>query len=393
MERVIGVCTEKASAVFRIRHFHFVVKAISKSQTPRNQCSDLKRNSVSSGELLTVGPFAFEIVVKWSCDPKGDVEPHSMLGIYARQLWSDAGVRRQRLTLVNADPRKSCAIVDVCRARESGSFPSAYATERKNADGFALLSEVLDPASGWLIDENRTLTVECEIEVATSDVQRLHDERRVFLRTEEVLGRKIGALLESGRHADVLLVVGPEQIHAHSLILGAHSPVFEAIWSHRMKEANERKVIIEGVNPSAVRRMIGFMYDGKLDLDVNDDEVCDLLYVAHRYQVTAVVDACAFDMEARLTEEVAVKYLLQADLFGVDTLKSACVKFIVASTKRLSAIQRSKSFACIVQEQPHLLADLLAAAFPPAEGGSIETERVSVNRGTGRFLMTPVALQ
>eukprot|EP00927_Polykrikos_kofoidii_P007176 TRINITY_DN12926_c0_g1_i3.p1 TRINITY_DN12926_c0_g1~~TRINITY_DN12926_c0_g1_i3.p1 ORF type:complete len:413 (-),score=35.02 TRINITY_DN12926_c0_g1_i3:674-1912(-) len=359
----VGICTEKASAVVRIPQFKHVCKANSHPKGPLQEYGDLKTNCVSSGEVLTIGPLHLSIIIAWSCDPSGILARHSMIGVAVFNTGEKAFMSHQSLTLVNNESAKS----KILTRRNVGipwwgSYPYPYADHREVSDGFVLLSDVFDSSRGWLSQDEGTLTVSCDVELALSRIQPLQPNPIPTFRTEDIVSHNIAILLESRDHSDVTLTVGAEEICAHSLILAAHSPVFNAAFSHNMKEVNERNVVIEGLDLSAVRRMLAFMYNGKLDISESGVDVCNLLQAAHRYQVTPLVDSCVLAMKSQITEQVAVEYLLQADLLGISSLKNACVKFAVSSGRRLAAIQRTESFARLVEKQPHLLLELLSAA-------------------------------
>jgi len=55
-------------------------------------------------------------------------------------------------------------------------------------------------------------------------------------------------LLESGAHSDVKLLVEGSEIAAHKAILCAGSPVFKAMFEHKMSESLEGKAVIDEVS-------------------------------------------------------------------------------------------------------------------------------------------------
>eukprot|EP00927_Polykrikos_kofoidii_P007177 TRINITY_DN12926_c0_g1_i4.p1 TRINITY_DN12926_c0_g1~~TRINITY_DN12926_c0_g1_i4.p1 ORF type:complete len:414 (-),score=50.33 TRINITY_DN12926_c0_g1_i4:870-2111(-) len=358
----VGICTEKASAVFRIPQFKHVCKTNSHPKDPSKEYYGLETNCVSSGVVLKIGPLHLNIIVAWSCDPRGKLARHSMLGVTVAEIGEASVKRHQSLTLVNNESAKSITVANRFITGCWGSCPRPYADALEDDDGFVFVSDVFDPLQGWLSTDEGTLTVSCDVELASSQIHPLQQDPIPTLRMEDITSGNIAAFLQSGHHSDVRLTVGAEEICAHSLILAAHSPVFDATFSHNMTEAKERNVIIKGLDLSAVRRMLAFMYNGKLDIRESGEDVCSLLQAAHRYQVTPLVDSCVLVMKSQLTEQVAVDYLLQADLSGISSLKNACVKFAVSSGTRLAGIERTESFAQLVEKQPHLLVELLTAA-------------------------------
>jgi len=272
------------------------------------------------------------------------------------------------LRLVNKDPCQDIAMRSNIQPLRNtlGWYPSPYAMGREQADGFIPLRSVLDPAAGWLVDD--TLTVECKMTVSLSRVEygmaRPTRSRPDGLRD---LSSSLGSLFESGRGADVLLCVGEERISAHSVILAARSPVFDAMWSTSMKEKAEKEVTITDLEPAAVKSMVSFMYTGEPDVDMqNDHETLSLLEAAHRYQVPVLVALCVAALSSRLTVEVAAERLMVADLVGLDGFRQACLAFITSSPGRTASVQATHGFAELVKKRPHLAVDILASAFPPA---------------------------
>merc|ERR1711920_795173 len=171
---------------------------------------------------------------------------------------------------------------------------------------------------------------------------------------------------DSGRMADVVVRVGDEQIRAHSNILAARSPVFDAMWSTSMKEQAEKEVTITDLDVVAVQRMIRFMYTGALSPELsNDNETIALLEAGHRYEVPVLVDLCVSALSSRLTVEIVAERLMVADLAGLDSLRRTCLAFITSSSGRVAAVQATEGFTQLAKKRPHLALDILAMAFPP----------------------------
>jgi len=185
------------------------------------------------------------------------------------------------------------------------------------------------------------------------------------------LGKCLGDLFDGGHFTDVVLVVGEERINAHSIILAARSPVFDAMWCSSMQEQALKQVIIEDLEPSAVRRMLRFMYTGSCGQSLNNDgDTVSLLEAAHRYQVSVLIEHCVAALSSRLTVEIVAERLMVADLAGLEGLRKACLAFITDSTARVAAVQSTDGFGQLTKKRPHLAIDILAAAFPPP---SVET--------------------
>ena len=63
-------------------------------------------------------------------------------------------------------------------------------------------------------------------------------------------------LLNAGLFSDVTLVCGEEEIRAHKAILAARSPVFKAMFAHKMSEALEGKAVIEDIRAEVLHEVL-----------------------------------------------------------------------------------------------------------------------------------------
>lgn len=182
------------------------------------------------------------------------------------------------------------------------------------------------------------------------------------------LGPQLGALLDSGRFSDVVVRVGQEEIKAHSAILAARSPVFEAMWSSGMREQQQKEVVIKDLDPGSVRRMLRFMYTGALDVKLEkDSDAISLLEVAHQYDVASLVEVCVATLSSWLTEDKAAEYLMIAEHAGLECFRKRCLEFITSSHTRVAEVQATEAFSRLAEKRPHLAVEILAKAIPPVK--------------------------
>lgn len=373
MEQTVGVVKEVTSAIFRVKDFSYIC-APTDRPAGVGDARDLERNSVASGPVLHAGSHSFKVIVAWSLGHDGSVTDYSMLGIAVQKVSGadDPVVMQLELRLANRDPSQDIVMRSSIQPLRNtlGWYPSPFALGREQADGFIPLRSVLDASNGWLVDD--TLTVECTMTVSLSRVRSMPVNLLEKPDALQDLGTQLGDLLESERLSDVVINVGEERLRAHSVILAARSPVFDAMWSASMKEKTEKEVSIEDLEPSAVRQMIRFMYTGVLSPEPDGDlETLSLLEAAHRYQVPCLVEMCVMALAARLEVENVAERLMVSDLAGLDSLRRTCINFITGSASRIAAVQATEGFARLKQKRPHLALDILAAAFPPADGETI----------------------
>lgn len=83
---------------------------------------------------------------------------------------------------------------------------------------------------------------------------------------------------------DVILEVGSELFYAHRVVLAAASPYFKAMFTGGLRESEMNRVKLQGISPTAVGKLIFFMYTGRIR--VTENTVCQLLPAATMFQVS-----------------------------------------------------------------------------------------------------------
>ncbi|XP_017017655.1 kelch-like ECH-associated protein 1B isoform X2 [Drosophila kikkawai] len=127
-----------------------------------------------------------------------------------------------------------------------------------------------------------------------------------------------------GMLTDVVLEVKKELFPAHKVVLSAASPYFKAMFTGGLKESEMSRVQLQGVCPTAMSRILYFMYTGQIR--VTEVTVCQLLPAATMFQVPNVIDACCAFLERQLDPTNAIGIANFAEQHGcVDLQKKANV--------------------------------------------------------------------
>ncbi|XP_058792899.1 kelch-like ECH-associated protein 1B isoform X2 [Phymastichus coffea] len=126
---------------------------------------------------------------------------------------------------------------------------------------------------------------------------------------------------------DVVLEVGSELFHAHKVILAAASPYFKAMFTGGLKECEMTRVKLQGVCPTAMAKLVNFMYTG--NVRITEVTVCSLLPAATMFQVSSVVNACCTFLEKQLDPTNAIGIANFAEQHGCSLLQSKANQFIV----------------------------------------------------------------
>ncbi|XP_058467441.1 kelch-like ECH-associated protein 1B [Malaya genurostris] len=125
---------------------------------------------------------------------------------------------------------------------------------------------------------------------------------------------------------DVTLEVEQETFQAHKVVLSAASPYFKAMFTGGLKECEMSRVRLQGVCPTAMARILFFMYTGHIR--VTEVTVCQLLPAATMFQVPDVVEACCAFLERQLDPTNAIGIASFAEQHGCETLHQKANQFI-----------------------------------------------------------------
>jgi len=125
---------------------------------------------------------------------------------------------------------------------------------------------------------------------------------------------------------DCVLEVENELFHVHKVVLSSASPYFKAMFTGGLKESEMSRVKLQGVCPTSMARIIGFMYTGRIR--VTEVTVCQLLPAATMFQVPNVVDACCAFLERQLDPSNAIGIANFAEQHGCHALKQKANQFI-----------------------------------------------------------------
>nr|XP_036220899.1 kelch-like ECH-associated protein 1B isoform X4 [Bactrocera oleae]XP_036220900.1 kelch-like ECH-associated protein 1B isoform X4 [Bactrocera oleae]XP_036220901.1 kelch-like ECH-associated protein 1B isoform X4 [Bactrocera oleae] len=125
---------------------------------------------------------------------------------------------------------------------------------------------------------------------------------------------------------DVVLEVKQELFPAHKVVLSAASPYFKAMFTGGLKESEMSRVQLQGVCPTAMGRIIYFMYTGHIR--VTEVTVCQLLPAATMFQVPNVINACCAFLERQLDPTNAIGIASFAEQHGCLDLQKKANYFI-----------------------------------------------------------------
>ena len=185
-------------------------------------------------------------------------------------------------------------------------------------------------------------------------VQRVASTRVVL--PPRSVGGDLLALLTSGTLSDVTLrpSSGPE-IRAHKAVLAARSPVFAAMFTQGMAEADSTEVTLSDLSSAVLHRLMHYLYAEEPRDDAFEDAE-GLLAAADQYQLPRLVALCEQELCGRVEVQTAARLLLLADRHHATQLKEHTLEFIGEQPAEVMASEGWQ----LLGTEPNLLQELFA---------------------------------
>lgn len=179
------------------------------------------------------------------------------------------------------------------------------------------------------LSANNELTIHCNLKFAEmKNIQNCFQQYKPKLSACN-LSEDLALLFENQDFSDVILSVKGKNFQAHKIILAARSPVFAAMFKHKMKESEQNRVVIEDMNEDTMQEILRYIYTGKCQ---NLNKLAEeLLAAADKYELDRLKMICMESLTRTVSVENAGNLLVLADLHGVNELKVEVIKFIVAN--------------------------------------------------------------
>ncbi|KAF8662660.1 hypothetical protein HU200_056262 [Digitaria exilis] len=174
----------------------------------------------------------------------------------------------------------------------------------------------------------------------------------------------LGNMLDSGEGADVTFSVQGETFMAHKAVLAVRSPVFNAEFFGRMREAKEQLVTIEEMQPDVFRALLHFIYTDSLpdmddqegDID-NKEMIRHLLAASDRYRVDRLKFICQSILCKNLDVESVSATLALAYQHNCDKLKDICLDFITSSSSVTDSVVATQGYKNLKTTCPSAVVD------------------------------------
>lgn len=370
VEGVVDTEVQLVQAELKVRNFAAACALPSDARSPGN-----KFKECVSGPLLDAQTTAFGIGVAWGVLETGAPDLAQNVGIFITCLRKDSPDVRPTIRLALSLINRNEALSIHKRDTRFLSWGPQHVTGgwspfrgAGNTHAGVTLNQLLVESNGWLHDGALIIRAKLEFvpTVSKASIVKVQDG-------QPAVCNSLKALLTSGDFSDVVITVGGERLHAHSLILCARSPVFRTMLSSPMKEGLGKEVDIKDIAVDVMKGFLDYLYTGKLEMpSENEDFISGLLQAAHRFELKELVQESEQVMTARISVTNAAAWFELADLLSCQDLRAACLRCI---HENLAAVQGTEGYEQLVERRPSLLKDIIAAVTPPVKSGKPPPKR------------------
>lgn len=165
--------------------------------------------------------------------------------------------------------------------------------------------------------------------------------------------RHINSLHFNSELSDLTICVEDIAYPVHKCILGAHSPVFENMFTFGMKEQQENRVYVNDLTTETFTSMLSYIYTNRLE-DL-DNIASELIFTADMYNILDLIKLCKDSLIKQLNEENVLNILVIADKLQIHDLELLCLQYI---SKHKTIIYSSKEYEDI-KKYPNIVAKML----------------------------------
>lgn len=124
-------------------------------------------------------------------------------------------------------------------------------------------------------------------------------------------------------------------IPAHRFVLCLRSPVFRAMLTGSLYEANTREIEITDFPAEVIRAFLSYMYTDNCDSETMETYGELLLAAAYKYHVTGLETLCENHLCSTLSVENVLNVLYLADLYEAKRLKNRALQYIGCHAKEV----------------------------------------------------------
>ncbi|KAM3370390.1 hypothetical protein ACQJBY_017985 [Aegilops geniculata] len=177
------------------------------------------------------------------------------------------------------------------------------------------------------------LTIRCVLTVIIEPPPEECPRNLVVVPPPERSGR-LERTLKDGKGTDVTFLVGGREFSAHTFMLAAQSPIFDAQFFGPMADKDTQCIEVPDMEPAIFEMLLHFIYTDSLtpcnEKGYDAATMQHLLVAAHRYRLDRLKVMCEEKLSKSINVQTVTSTLAVADQHFCEGLKDACVEFLSA---------------------------------------------------------------
>ena len=178
----------------------------------------------------------------------------------------------------------------------------------------------------------------------------------------KVAMKNMRKIINEQKFSDITLIVEGKPLYAHKAILSSQCEHFRAMFLNGMKESMQNEIEIKDWTYNVYLQMIEYLYTGFVE-GFNVPISLDLIGLADAYNLDGLKKMCERMMEQHVDEENVGDLLIVAHKYSVGELKRFCMNYLV---KNCSEINVAKTIEGL-ESYPSLLIEVTKALFSKKE--------------------------
>ena len=173
------------------------------------------------------------------------------------------------------------------------------------------------------------------------------------------MGRDLSKSFLNTDFTDIKVKCGKKTFDCHRVILSARSRYFKTMLLWEGSETNKKMIEIKDFDSAVISHMLQYIYTGKLDDTVVDEEmVSDILKAANKYELDALKALCEDKLSDVLEKQNCLRIFILSDFHQASVLKKEALEVITSN--REDVFQTEEWERC-VREHPDLAIQITKA--------------------------------
>ena len=132
-------------------------------------------------------------------------------------------------------------------------------------------------------------------------------------------------LRQAQKYCDITICCENVEVQCHKIVLASFSPYFQAMFSVDLKESQQDKITIKGVEADMIKVLIDYAYTSSVQ--ITKTNVQSLLSAANLLRILPVRDACCHFMEKNMDETNCIGIHCFAEAHACTELQLNAKKF------------------------------------------------------------------